>query len=292
MISTPRYSIITPTYQRENKLRVQHRGISEQTERDFEWLIADDSPEPSTYFSTLADDRVHYLHLAHRMSLGAKRNLLNEHARGEIIVHFDDDDYYSKDYLATTAKYFDVSVDFVKLSGWYVYSQVYRELGYCDVTQTRGLHLCWSKAPMRPVVFGDADHEDRHNALIGFGFSYAYRRDVWKTAKFPDENFGEDRDFIKAVLASGGRLYQFADTTGICVHILHKTNMSFCLPQYRFPPFMIDRLLLPAWAAELLNDTAGPDIEREKTGSKTDKLNRLLHFKALLVRLKLMKPGA
>ena len=292
MLSTPRYSIITPTYQRENKLRVQHRGISEQTERDFEWLIVDDSPEPSAYFSTVTDDRVRYLHVAHRMSLGAKRNLLNEHARGEIIVHFDDDDYYSEDYLATIVKYFDVSVDFVKLSGWYVYSQVYRELGYCDVTQTHGLHLCWSNAPMRSVVFGDADKEDRDNALIGFGFSYAYRRDIWEKVKFPNREFGEDRRFIEAVMAIGGRLYQFADTTGICVHILHKSNMSYCFPQYRLPPFMIDRLLLPAWAGELLNDPAGPDIERGKTGPKTDKLNRLTQFKALLVRLKLMKSDA
>jgi glycosyltransferase involved in cell wall biosynthesis len=287
MLSTPRYSIITPTYQREDKLRVQYRGISEQTERDFEWLIVDDSPEPSTYFGTITDNRVQYLHVAHRMSLGAKRNLLVQQARGEIVVHFDDDDYYSKDYLATTAEYFDASVDFVKLSGWYVYSQLYRELGYCDVTQTYGLHLCWSKAPMRCVVFGDAEQEDRRNAMIGFGFSYAYRRDVWKKAKFPDRDFAEDTGFIEAVLAGGGRLHQFADTAGICVHVLHKTSMSYCFPQYRLPPFMIDRLLLPDWAAGLLNDPAGLDIERGKTEPKSKRLNRLTH--ALLPRLKLMK---
>ena len=57
MSSRPKHSIITPTYQRHSMLRLQHRAISEQTERDFEWLILDDSPEPSAYFSNLADDR-------------------------------------------------------------------------------------------------------------------------------------------------------------------------------------------------------------------------------------------
>jgi cellulose synthase/poly-beta-1,6-N-acetylglucosamine synthase-like glycosyltransferase len=187
------------------------------------------------------------------MSIGAKRNLLNEHARGEIIVHFDDDDYYGKDYLATMAKCFDAPIDVAKLSGWYIYSQVYRELGYWDLTQMLGLHLCWSKEPMSSVVFGDAyTKENGPRSLLGFGFSYAYRRDSWRMVKFPDQNHGEDFGFIESVLTGGGRLHQFADTAGICVHILHEANTSFCYPQYRLPPFMIDRLV-PAWAAEMLS---------------------------------------
>src|SRR5262245_58067131 len=141
MTSAPRYSIITPTYQREKMLQLQHRGILEQTERDFEWLVLDDSPEPSTYFGTLSDDRVRYQHVANRMSIGAKRNLLNEQARGEIIVHFDDDDYYGKNYLATMGRCFDAPIDMAKLAGWYVYSQIYQELGYWDLTKMRGLHF-------------------------------------------------------------------------------------------------------------------------------------------------------
>jgi glycosyltransferase involved in cell wall biosynthesis/LPS sulfotransferase NodH len=250
---TPTYSIITPTGGRGGILRLQHRGISEQTEGNFEWLILDDSPEPSTYFSRLTDERIHYQHVSHRLSIGAKRNLLNERARGEIIVHFDDDDYYSPDYLATMAKCFDTSIDVVKLSGWYVYSQVYRELGYWDLTQIRGLHLCWSKAPMASTVFDD-DYAKGSvaNSLLGFGFSLAYRRDSWKKVQFPDRDLREDGNFVRSILAAGSHLHQFADTAGICVHILHNGNTSRCYPQYRLPPFMIDRLV-PAWAMEMLN---------------------------------------
>jgi cellulose synthase/poly-beta-1,6-N-acetylglucosamine synthase-like glycosyltransferase len=171
-----------------------------------------------------------------------------------LFVQFDDDDYYGKDYLATMVKCFESPIDFAKLSGWYVYSERYQELGYWDVAQMCGLHLCWSKAPMSSVVFGDAYMESNGpRALIGFGFSYAYRRNIWEKVKFPDKNLGEDSDFISSVLAEGGRLYQFADTAGICVHILHKSNTSKCYPQYRLPPFMVERIV-PAWAAEMLCD--------------------------------------
>jgi glycosyltransferase involved in cell wall biosynthesis len=249
----PKYSIVTPTHGRESKLRLQHRGVSEQSERDFEWLILDDSPEPSPYFSMLTDDRVRYRHLPQRISIGAKRNLLNEQARGDIIVHFDDDDFYSKDYLATMSRCFEAPIDMAKMSGWYIYSQVYRELGYWDLTQMPGLHLCWSKEPMSSVVFGD-DYAKGNGpkALLGFGFCYAYRRKTWEKAKFPDQNFGEDYSFIESVLAAGGRLHQFPDTIGICVHVLHHSNTSFCYPQYRLPPFTI-KGLVPAWAADMLS---------------------------------------
>ena len=252
MASSPKFSIVTPTQRRESKLRLQHRGVSEQTERDYEWLILDDSPEPSSYFSALTDNRVHYQHVEHRLSIGTKRNWLNEQARGEIIVHFDDNDYYGKDYLATVGKVFNGSIDIAKLSGWYIYSQVYRELGYRDLTQMPGFHLCWSKDPMSSVVFGD-DYAKGNGlkSLLGFGFSYAYRREIWEKAKFPDQGHGEDFVFMEAVLAGGGRLHQFPDTAGICVHVLHQANTSWCYPQYRLPPFMIEHLL-PAWAAEML----------------------------------------
>ena len=98
-------------------------------------MILDDSPEPSPYFSMLTDDQVRYQHLPQRISIGAKRNLLNERARGDIVVHFDDDDFYSKDYLATMGRCFEAPIDFAKMSGWYIYSQVYRELGYWDLTK-------------------------------------------------------------------------------------------------------------------------------------------------------------
>jgi len=74
-----------------------------------EWLLLDDSPEPTALFKTLplhsaqregvhAFDldgiAVYYYHQATKIPLGAKRNILNQKAQGDYIVIFDDDDYY------------------------------------------------------------------------------------------------------------------------------------------------------------------------------------------------------
>jgi hypothetical protein len=47
----PFASIITPTYQRQKLLKMQHANVLRETMQDFEWLILDDSPEPAAFSS-------------------------------------------------------------------------------------------------------------------------------------------------------------------------------------------------------------------------------------------------
>ena len=47
-----------------------------------------------------ADPRIRYLRETPRRVLGDKRNRLCELARGEIIVHWDDDDWHGRDRIA------------------------------------------------------------------------------------------------------------------------------------------------------------------------------------------------
>ena len=46
------------------------------------------------------DDRIVYLRRDQRSSVGVKRNLACEHAEGELIAHFDDDDWYAPNRLS------------------------------------------------------------------------------------------------------------------------------------------------------------------------------------------------
>ena len=108
---------------------------------------------------------------------------------------------------------------------------------------------------MESVVLSEDYSKTNTPKTLGYGFNYAYRRDTWKKVRFPDRDHGEDSEFVQSILASGGHLHQFADTAGICVHVLHKENISLCYPQYRLPPFFIAKLLLPAWAIEMLRGT-------------------------------------
>ncbi|MDK9357989.1 glycosyltransferase family 2 protein [Lelliottia sp. V106_10] len=63
-----------------------------------ELVILDDSAESNEdLIAMMVDarvDNVRYIHSPERLDLGKKRNMLNELAKGEYIVCFDDDDYY------------------------------------------------------------------------------------------------------------------------------------------------------------------------------------------------------
>ncbi len=59
-----------------------------------ELLILDDGSDPVEDLVP-QDERIRYLRLPQRASVGAKRNLACQQARGELILHWDDDDWYA-----------------------------------------------------------------------------------------------------------------------------------------------------------------------------------------------------
>ncbi|MES1176387.1 MAG: glycosyltransferase family A protein [Myxococcales bacterium] len=253
MPGAPAISIITPTFRRERLLQLQHRTVLAQTEPRFEWLILDDSPEPSSYFMGLRDPRIRYTHHAGaRLSIGQKRNWLAEHAQGELIAHFDDDDFYAPSYLETMRARLLSGADLCKLSAWFVYTARVQKLGYWDTVITRGLHFRFSGEPIKPVMLSEANSKAFETHYAGYGFSYVYRKALWQKTPFPDRDANEDYGFVSAALEQGYRLDHFADTLGLCLHVLRQDNTSVCYPQYVLPDFMLARLF-PADIAEFLS---------------------------------------
>jgi len=90
----PLVSLLTPTCNRHPFISQYLRNLRRQDYPGrMEILIADDGDEPVGDLVS-ADPRVRYLRLSGRRPLGEKRNLLASAARGEVLVHMDDDDYY------------------------------------------------------------------------------------------------------------------------------------------------------------------------------------------------------
>jgi glycosyltransferase involved in cell wall biosynthesis len=248
----PAISIITPSFRRGRLLQLQHRTVLAQSEQDFEWLILDDSPEPSPYFLALSDPRVRYTHHAGaRLSIGRKRNWLVERAQSEFIAHFDDDDFYARNYLETMRARLLRGADLSKLSAWFVYTARMQKLGYWDTVITRGLHFRFSSEPIKPVLLSETNAKAFETHYAGYGFSYVYRKALWQETPFPDQDANEDYGFLSAALEKGCRLDHFADTEGLCLHILRHDNTSVCYPQYVLPDFMLARLFPPEIAEQL-----------------------------------------
>lgn len=249
----PAVSIITPSFQRHALLRAQHAIVAAQTMTDFEWLILDDGPEPSAYLAQLSDPRIRYTHLAGApMLVSAKRNWLCERAAAPVIAQFDDDDYYAPHYLAAMLGRLSQSgADITKLSAWFVYSAQLRRLGYWDTVNTLGLHFTFGPEPVLNAFFNKEAPDTMKNNYAGYGFSYVFKKSMWQGAPFPHVKYASDFGFVSAAMAKGGRLDHFADTEGLCLHVLRKDNMSKSFPQYLLPDFMLDKLF-PADLSALL----------------------------------------
>jgi glycosyltransferase involved in cell wall biosynthesis len=235
-------SVITPTYGRQQCLPRAHELLKNQTYKNVEWLIYDDSPAPSDYLRAQSHDpAIKYLYSRDRLSAGVKRNELIEASSGEIIMHLDDDDYYSPRYLERMAAELANGWDLVKLSGWYLYSAALQKFGYWDLNNIDCVCHLWAGDRDDVVTMRKEEDTNFADNYLGYGFSYVYRKEVHHSVKFEDTKGVEDKAFIKAVNQKF-RIRHFVDEEGMVLHILHYNNLSICLPQYVLPTFLLKRI--------------------------------------------------
>lgn len=104
MNRSPLVSVLTPTLNRRRFIPAFLRYVRRQDyDGPLEILVADDGAEDLTDLLR-TDPRVRYLRLAGRIPLGHKRNLLATEARGEFLVHMDDDDFYPSNRVSHAVK--------------------------------------------------------------------------------------------------------------------------------------------------------------------------------------------
>lgn len=94
MTSSPRISIITPTYNREDMLLQTINSVSNQTYSDYEHIIIDDSSTDNTsrVVREQNDSRIRYIRNEENRGSNAARNRGLDCANGEILMFIDDDD--------------------------------------------------------------------------------------------------------------------------------------------------------------------------------------------------------
>ena len=104
-------SIVTPTYNRRKFICNLIEIYKNQTypKDKMEWIIIDDGRDKvEDLFSEIVKTvpNIRYIYMDEKMRIGAKRNLLNQEARGKIIIAMDDDDYYPPDRVQTVVDAF------------------------------------------------------------------------------------------------------------------------------------------------------------------------------------------
>lgn len=105
-------------------------------------------------------------------TIGEKRNRLCAQASGEIIVHFDSDDWYAPDWISRSVA----------------------ALQNCDCT---GLNRAYfeDEANNRKWLW-EYDYKKLGQQAAVAGATLAYWKRVWERNPFPDFNIGEERQFM------------------------------------------------------------------------------------------------
>jgi hypothetical protein len=93
----PLVSVCTPTFNRRPFINNIIQCYKNQTypQVRMEWIIIDDGNDKVKDLFQASEIRtLRYFEYDQKMPLGQKRNIMHSHARGDIIVYMDDDDYY------------------------------------------------------------------------------------------------------------------------------------------------------------------------------------------------------
>lgn len=101
-----RFSIITPTYKRSDKLARAVHSVQNQTYQDWEMIIVNDSPNDETYrafASSINDPRIHYHVNKTNSGVNFSRNIALDKisADSKWVIFLDDDDHLAPDTLQT-----------------------------------------------------------------------------------------------------------------------------------------------------------------------------------------------
>jgi glycosyltransferase involved in cell wall biosynthesis len=173
----PFVSVITPTYNRRKfipHLINCYKAQSYPKER-MEWIILDDGSDPvGDLFQNLGIPNVHYVHLPEKLTIGAKRNLLNVKSCGDIIVAMDDDDYYPPGRVFTVVMSFKQKPNY-ELAGaseiymYYSDIQTIYKLGpYHEKHATNGT-MAWKRSYANKHLYDETvTHAEEKSFLEGY----------------------------------------------------------------------------------------------------------------------------
>ena len=200
-VAWPLVSCIMPTYNRRAYVPQALRSFMQQDYPNRELIVIDDGTDHVEDLMPMAAN-IRYSRIPHRLSIGAKRNLACQQAHGEIIAHWDDDDWYSPDRLRyQVAPIVAGAADLTGLENKFVLELATGEF--------------WTTDPqLHARMFVENVH----------GGTLVYRKNVWtQGCRYPETNLAEDAWMLFRATHSGKRLLRLSNP-GVFVYVRHDRN--------------------------------------------------------------------
>ena len=194
----PLVSCIMPTANRRVFVPRAIRYFQYQDYGKRELVILDDGDELVADLIP-SDHRVRYVRMDHKATMGAKHNLACELAGGDIIVHWDDDDW---------------------MANWRISYQVDSLLAQpphtlCGLAQMYFFDPFNDRAWVYTYVASDRPWVS--------GSTFCYRREFWESRRFPDMNEGADTVFVWGLRDAGVSAHAKYD---FHIGVVHAANTS------------------------------------------------------------------
>lgn len=180
MASTkPFVSVVTPTYNRRKFIPTLIDIYTAQTypKDRMEWIILDDGADKVGDLITSLTKHipnVRYIALDTKTNIGAKRNILNKEAKGDIIICMDDDDYYLPERITYTVSMFirNPKVELAGCSEIYMYytdiGEIYKFGPYSATHATNGT-LAFRRSYLKTHSHDESvTHAEEKSFLDGF----------------------------------------------------------------------------------------------------------------------------
>lgn len=186
-----------PTADRRSFVPDAIRYFLAQDYPEKELVIVDDGAD-SVADLVRDDPRIRYFRNERRQPVGAKRNFACRAARGEVLVHWDDDDWSAP---------------------WRLRYQVEQlQAAGADIC---GLNRIWFYAPDEKRAW-EYVYPSRQKPWV-YGASLCYTREFWQRHPFPEIRLGEDTRFVWA--DAKARVHPLADSRFL-VALIHGQNTS------------------------------------------------------------------
>jgi len=195
--TAPLVSCIMPTYDRRAFVPHAIRYFLRQDYPNKELIIIDDG---SDIIKDLVpgNSLIHYHRLPHKITLGAKLNIGCRLAKGDIIINWDDDDWYAPGRLT-----YQVNA----MQDAHTYICGINKLLYYDVK--------------KKVAFQYIYPSNQRSWLLGS--SLCYRKEFWRKNPFTEINVGMDGLFVWKTTAD--HINALPDIS-FAVHMIHDSNVS------------------------------------------------------------------
>jgi glycosyltransferase involved in cell wall biosynthesis len=198
-----RYSVscIMPTYNRRDFVSQSIRYFQKQDYPLRELIIVDDGTQPVADLVP-KEQRIRYIRLPARVSIGEKRNVACEAAKGDLIILWDDDDWYGPQRISRqVTPLLEGRFDLTALGTSPFFNLTTGEFWMCE---DRLLERIFPKGVISATL--------------------AFWKVLWGThARFPHTSLGEDADFLKILLGRGARLGKIQNED-LFVYVRHQSN--------------------------------------------------------------------